>query len=154
MADTEAKKVIAVNRKARHQYEILETYEAGLVLTGTEIKSLRQGKVNLQDAFATAQNGEIWLQNMHISPYEQGGRWNVDPRRPRKLLLHKDEIARLIGKIKERGLTLVPLSLYLKRGYAKVELAVVKGKRLYEKREAIRERDLRREMERTLAGKM
>jgi len=136
------------NRRARHDYHILETYEAGLVLRGPEVKSLRQGKVNLQDSYARIENGEAWLYNMHISPYEHGNRFNPDPRRPRKLLLHKHEIRRLLGKIQERGLTLVPLQLYFVRGLAKVELGLARGKAAHDKRRAIRERDLRRDVER------
>ncbi|HIE52486.1 MAG TPA: SsrA-binding protein SmpB [Armatimonadetes bacterium] len=145
---SEARKVIMTNRRARHDYHILETYEAGLVLRGPEVKSLRQGKVNLQDSYARIENGEAWLYNMHISPYEHGNRFNPDPRRPRKLLLHKHEIRRLLGKIQERGLTLVPLQLYFVRGLAKVELGLARGKAAHDKRRAIRERDLRRDVER------
>ncbi|MCG0278447.1 MAG: SsrA-binding protein SmpB [Thermanaeromonas sp.] len=142
-------KVVAENRKARHDYFIEETLEAGLVLTGTEVKSLRSGKANIRDSFARVENGEVFLYDMHISPYEQGNRFNHEPKRPRKLLLHKHEIRRLIGKTRERGYTLIPLKVYFTpRGIAKVELALAKGKKLYDKREAIRERDMKREMER------
>lgn len=144
-------KVLAENRKARHDYFIEETYEAGIVLTGTEIKSLRAGKANLRDSFARVENNEVFLYNMHISPYEQGNRFNHDPKRTRKLLLHKREINRLIGKTQEKGLTLVPLKVYLNpRGYAKLELALAKGKKLYDKREAIAARDANREIARAL----
>jgi len=125
------KKIVAVNRKARHDYSILETFEAGIALTGTEVKSLRNGKVSLQDSYADVKNGEVWIYNLHISPYEHGNIYNHDPKRPRKLLLNKDEIAYLVGKVKERGLTLIPLSIYFnERGWAKVELGLAKGKKL------------------------
>jgi SsrA-binding protein len=147
------RKVIAGNRKARYNYEIEDTVEAGLVLTGTEIKSVREGKVNLQDAYALIRDGEAWVMNMHIAPYEQGNRFNVDPRRTRKLLLHKGEIGRLYGKVQQRGLTLVPLSLFLQNGFAKLEIGVGRGKKLYDKRESIAERDRNREMQRALSGR-
>lgn len=147
----EEKKIIATNRKARHEYAIEETYEAGIVLTGTEIKSVRLGKVNLQDSFARVDGGEVWVHNLHISPYEAGNRFNVDPRRPRKLLLHRREIERLFGKVTQRGLTLVPLSLYLRRGRAKLEIGVGRGKRLYDRREEIARRAAEREIERALS---
>jgi len=146
-------KPVATNRKARHDYFIEDTYEAGLVLVGTEVKSIRQGRVNLQDAYAEVRNGEAWLHNMHISPYAQGGRFNPDPNRPRKLLLHRREIDRLKGLQEQKGLTLVPLSLYFRRGRAKVELGLARGKRQYDKRRAIAERESRRELERALAGR-
>ncbi|ACI19030.1 SsrA-binding protein SmpB [Dictyoglomus thermophilum] len=143
------KKIVAVNRKARHDYSILETFEAGIALTGTEVKSLRNGKVSLQDSYADVKNGEVWIYNLHISPYEHGNIYNHDPKRPRKLLLNKDEIAYLVGKVKERGLTLIPLSIYFnERGWAKVELGLAKGKKLYDKRRDIAEREERRELER------
>ncbi len=150
----EGEKTIATNRKARHQYHILETIEAGIVLQGTEVKSLRQGKVNLGDAYAKIKDGEVWLVEMHISPYEQGNVFNHEPRRPRKLLLHKREIKRLLGKVQERGLTLIPLRIYFKRGRAKVELALAKGKRLYDRREDIKRRDEEREVSRSLRRKV
>jgi len=140
--------VIATNRKARHDYHILQTIEAGIVLTGTEVKSLRLGRANLKDSYARVEGGELFLYNMHISPYEQGNRYNPDPKRRRKLLLHSYEIRRLVGKVQEKGLTLVPLKLYFNRGNAKVELALARGKKEYDKRRAIAERDARREMER------
>mgnify|MGYP001172748922 CR=1 FL=1 len=149
----EPSKVITENRKARHDYFIEETYEAGIALKGTEVKSLRAGKVNLKDSYAQVENGEMYIFNMHISPYEQGNRFNVDPVRPRKLLLHKSEINRLYGKVKQQGLTLVPLKLYFKRGRVKVELALARGKKLYDKREAMAERDARRDVERAMRGK-
>jgi len=146
-------KIIAENRKARHDYFIEETYEAGIALTGTEVKSLRAGRANLKDSYAGVENGEMYLFNMHISPYEHGNRFNVDPVRARKLLLHKSEINRLFGKAKQQGLTLVPLKVYFKRGRAKVELALAKGKKIYDKREAMAEKDARREIERAVRGK-
>jgi len=140
---------IATNRRARHEYEILETVEAGLVLRGTEVKSLREGLVNFKDSYASFRNGEGWLLGCHISPYSHGTDANHDPERDRKLLLHKREIARLGGKISERGLTLVPLRLYFKDGRAKVEIGLARGKKLHDKRAALREREVRREMDKT-----
>lgn len=128
----------------------METYEAGLVLKGTEVKSLRAGKANLQDSFARIENSELILYNMHISPYEQGNRFNHEPKRPRKLLMHKREIMRLLGKTQEKGLTLIPLKVYFRGGWAKVELALARGKKVYDKREAIKAREARREMERVM----
>lgn len=147
----QGRKVVAVNRKARHEYTIEETYDAGICLAGTEVKSIRAGKVSLQEAFAKVENGEVWLLNMYIAPYEQGGRYNLEPRRPRKLLLHKHEIARLAGYTQQKGLALIPLQIYFERGYAKVELGVGRGKKLYDKRQAIAERDAQREERRALA---
>lgn len=147
----EGRKLVVANRKARHEYDIEETLEAGIVLTGTEIKSVRAGRVQLQDSYARVENSEAWLYNAHIAPYEQGNRFNVEARRPRKLLLHRREIDRLLGKAQERGLTLVPLSLYLRNGFAKVELAIGRGRKLYDKREAIAEREARRDQERALS---
>ena len=146
-------KNIVVNRQARHEYFIIETYEAGIALAGTEVKSLRQGKGNLNDAFARVEHNEMLLYNMHISPYDFGNRFNLDPLRPRKLLLHKEEIRRLYGKTREKGLTLVPLRFYLKRGKVKVELALAKGKKLYDKREDMAARDAKREIEREFREK-
>jgi SsrA-binding protein len=139
-------KVIATNRKAFHNFTILETYEAGLVLRGTEVKSLRESRVNFKDCYAAIDSGEAWLVGCHISPYHHGSDANHDPERKRKLLLHRREIGRLLGKVAERGLTLVPLCLYFKEGRAKVELGLARGKKLHDKRAAIRERDERREM--------
>ncbi len=136
------------NRRARFEYEILDSFEAGIVLVGSEVKSLRQGKANLQDSYAVVKNGEVWLLNMHISPYEQANQFNHDPVRTRKLLLNKSEIAKLSGKTNEKGLALVPLKLYFKKGNAKVELGIAKGKKLHDKRESIKERDVEREMRR------
>lgn len=146
-------KTVVTNRRARHEYFIDETIEAGLVLTGTEIKSIRNGKVQLVDAFARIENGEVWLYNMHVAPYEQGNRFNVDPRRTRKLLLHRAEIDRLYGKVNERGLTLVPVSVYFKKGRAKIEIGIARGKKLHDRRDAIADRDARREQERALSGR-
>jgi SsrA-binding protein len=143
-----AEKVIATNRKAYHDYFIEETLEAGLVLTGTEIKSVRGGRVNLRDSYVRIERGEAWLLNVHIAPYEQGNRYNVNPTRDRKLLLHRPEILRLQGKAQAKGMTIVPLRVYLRGNRAKVELALAKGKRQYDKREAIAQRDAEREMER------
>ncbi len=149
----EEEKNIAVNRKAYHDFSILETYEAGLVLKGTEVKSLREGKVSLRESFAQFENNELYLVNMHISPYAFGNIFNVDPKRKRKLLLHQQEIDRLKGQVAEKGLTLVPLRIYFKRGYAKIELALVKGKKLYDKRRVLAEREAQREVERELKHK-
>jgi SsrA-binding protein len=152
MAEEEKKrKYVAQNRKARHEYEILESFDAGIVLTGTEIKSVRAGKVSMSDSFARPDGGEMWLLNMHIAPYEQGNRFNVESRRTRKLLLHKAEIQRITGRINEKGLTVIPLSVYLQRGYAKVHLGIGRGKKIYDKREDIANRDRNREAERELA---
>jgi SsrA-binding protein len=145
------RKPIAQNRRARHDYEILDTVEAGLVLLGPEVKSLRQGRASLAEAYGMVRGRELWLLNAHVSPYEQAGRDNPDPRRPRKLLLHRAEIARLAGEISERGLTLVPLSMYWKGGRAKVELAVARGKRRADKRDAIREREEQRDIDRAMS---
>jgi SsrA-binding protein len=147
------RKVVTANRKARHEYSIEDTVEAGLVLTGTEIKSIRAGRVSLADSYARVENGEAWLYNLHISPYEQGNRFNVDSVRKRKLLLHRREIDRLIGKAQEKGMALIPLSLYLRHGFAKVELGTGRGKKLYDRRQAIADRDAQREKERVLRGR-
>ena len=142
-------KVIAQNKKARHDYFLEELIETGIELTGTEIKSIRAGGVNLRDSFAKIENGEVWVYNMHISPYEQGNRYNTDPMRPKKLLLHKREIGRLLGVTTQKGLALVPVQLYFNpRGRAKLELAVARGKKLYDKREDIAKRGAARDMER------
>ena len=144
----ESIKIVSENRKARHDYHIHETYEAGIALTGTEVKSLRAGKANLKDSYARVDNGELMLHNMHISPYEQGNRFNHDPLRTRKLLMHRHEINRLVGKTKEKGYTLVPLKLYFTRGKAKLELGLASGKHTYDKRQDLAERDAKREMDR------
>ncbi|MDH3674046.1 MAG: SsrA-binding protein SmpB [Anaerolineae bacterium] len=143
-------KVIATNRKARHDYLIEDTFEAGLVLTGSEIKSVRAGQVNLRDSYATVRNGELWLVNAHIAPYKQASSQNHEPRRERKLLLHRREIDVLVRKLQEKGLTLVPLQLYLKHSWAKVQLGLARGKKSYDKRQALRERDDRRQIDRAL----
>jgi SsrA-binding protein len=143
-------KIVATNRKAYHDYEILDTFEAGLVLVGSEIKSIRAGQVSLQDGFVQFERGEAWLINVHIAQYDPASRLNHEPRRRRKLLLHRREIERLQGKVQEKGFTLVPTRLYLKDGRAKVEIALAKGKRLYDKRQAIAKRDSDRQIQRAL----
>ena len=148
MEKQDQEKNITTNRKARHEYSILQTFETGIVLTGTEVKALRQGKANLVDSYANIEKGEVWLLSANISVYEQGNINNHEPTRQRKLLLNKSEIRRLIGKVKEKGLTLIPLRLYFKNGKVKVELAVAKGKKVYDKRESITKRDFQREQER------
>jgi SsrA-binding protein len=150
MSGESGRKVVATNRKARHEYEILDRYEAGLVLVGPEVKSLRDGKVGFQDAFARVEGGEAWIYNLHISPYEQANRYNVDPLRTRKLLLHRDEIRRLIGKVEEKGLTLIPVELYFTRGKAKVSLGLARGRKLYDKREKLKRQDQEREARREM----
>lgn len=143
-------KIVAENRKARHDYHIHETFEAGLVLTGTEVKSLRAGRANLTDSYGRVEGQELFLVSAHISPYDQGNRFNHEPRRTRKLLMHKSEILRLLGKTREKGFTLIPIKLYFSHGLAKVELALASGKDLYDKREASAEKDAKREMERAM----
>ena len=142
-------KIITVNRQAYHDYEVERTIEAGISLVGTEIKSIRDGKVNLRGSYAIARKGELWLENAHIAVYEHGNRYNHEPMRNRKLLLHRREINQLLMRVETKGLTLVPLKLYLKGGKAKIELGLCRGKKLYDKREAIAERDVKREIERT-----
>lgn len=146
----EGRRIVASNRKARHEYHILDTMEVGMVLKGPEVKSLREGKVGFQDAFARIERGEVWLYSLHISPYEQANRANEDPLRPRKLLLRRQEIRKLIGKVEEKGLTLVPLDIYFRRGYAKVTLALAKGKQLHDKREKLKRRTQEREARRAI----
>lgn len=151
MADDRAgKKTVASNRKARHEYEILETMEAGVVLKGPEVKSIRNGKVSLAGSFARVDDGEVWIHDMHVTPYDPASRWNADPTRPRKLLLNAAEIRRLIGATQEKGLTLVPLELYFKRGFAKVAIGLARGKKLHDKRETLKRRTHQREMEREI----
>lgn len=150
MKEKTEEKNITVNRKARHEYSILQTIEAGIVLVGTEVKALRQGKANLVDSYSKIQNGEIWLVNANISEYTQGNINNHEPRRERKLLLNKSEIRKLTGKINEKGLTLIPLRLYFKKGKVKVELAVAKGKKVYDKRRDIAKRDFKRDQDRKI----
>jgi SsrA-binding protein len=146
----EGRRVVASNRKARHEYEILETFEAGLVLKGPEVKSVREGHVGFQDSYARLENGEVWLHSLHISPYEQANRFNEDPLRPRKLLLNKHEIRRLVGKVEEKGLTLVPLDVHFRRGYAKVTLALARGRKTYDKREKLKRRTQEEEARRAM----
>lgn len=149
-----SERTVTVNRKARHDFDILETYEAGLVLTGPEVKAIRSGKVSLADAFAKVQNGELWLLNMHIAPYDPVLQRDYDPQRPRKLLMHRREINRLAGLTAQKGLTLIPLRLYFnERGYAKVELGLAKGKRKVDRRREIVEREIQREIDRALRGR-
>jgi SsrA-binding protein len=146
----EQTQVIATNRKAYHLYHIVDTYEAGIALVGTEVKSLREGKASFKDSYATVEKGEIFLHNMHISHYQQASRFNHDPTRPRKLLLHRSEIKRLLGKTSERGFTLVPLRIYFKGKVVKVELALAIGKKLFDRRKAIKDREVQRELRRAL----
>ncbi len=148
--DPDGIKVVARNRKARHEYELMEKVEAGLVLTGTEVKSLRAGKSSLEEAFAAIENGEVWLYGCDIPEYLQANRMNHKPKRPRKLLLHRREIDKLLAKASERGLTIVPLQIYFKKGMAKVEIAVGRGRKAYDKREALKKSDAQREMNRAL----
>lgn len=144
-------KILSDNRQARHQYEILETFEAGLELKGTEVKSIRAGKANLRDGFAQLRDGEVWLHNVHISPHSTTiQQYNHDPRRTRKLLLHKGEIRKLIGKVEQKGLTLVPLKIYVTRGWIKVTIALAKGKKLHDKRDSLKRKQEKREVERAL----
>lgn len=143
-------KLIAQNRKARHDYSVIDTMEAGIVLQGTEIKSIRNGRINLKDGFARVRNGEVYLMNVHISPYEQGNIFNHDPLRTRKLLLHKKQIAKLIGETKNTGITLIPLKVYLRNGYAKVLIGLAKGKKQYDKREDLKRKEIDRHISRTL----
>ncbi|MCC2668775.1 MAG: SsrA-binding protein [Armatimonadetes bacterium] len=145
------KKIVAQNRRARHEYDIDDTIEAGIVLTGTEIKSVRGGHVQLQDAYARITDGEAWLHNMHIAPYDQGGRFNVETNRSRKLLLHRREIERLYTKVQEKGLSLIPLSVYLRNGFAKLDLATARGRKLYDKRQAIADKDAKRDQDRAMS---
>jgi len=151
---TRYKKVIAENRKAFFDYAILDSYQAGIVLAGTEVKSIRLGRVNLKDSFARVENGEIWLFNMHVSPYQQGGRYNLDPTRQRKLLLRQSELKKLIGRVQEKGLTLVPLKLYLMGNWVKVDLALAKSKKLFEKREKIKKKETQREVARAFSDSL
>jgi len=145
-------KIIAQNRKARHEYFILDTFEAGVALTGTEIKSIRDGKVSLQEGFARVQDGEVWLEEVYVAPYDKGSWLNPPSKRRRKLLLHRGEILQLHEKTREKGLTIVPLQLYLKNGRAKVLLGVARGKHLYDKRDSMAERDAKRDIERAVRG--
>lgn len=153
MAEKGGKKIICVNRRARFDYNIDETIEAGMVLQGTEVKSLRDGRATLKDAYADMQNGEMFLLHAHINQYEQANRYNHDPERPRKLLLHKREIHRLASKAQEKGLTLIPTRMYFSRGKAKVEIGLAKGKKLYDKRQDLKRQNAQRDIERELFGR-
>ncbi len=146
------KKVVSTNRKAFHEYHIFDKYVAGVVLTGTEIKSIRQGSINLKDSFAKVEGAEVFLHNCHISPYEQGNRYNVDSKRTRKLLLNKKEIEKIIGKIKKEGYTIVPTELFLQNGWAKLEIALAKGKKLHDKRDDLAKKAQNRDIQRALKG--
>ncbi|MEJ2867629.1 SsrA-binding protein SmpB [Actinomycetospora sp. OC33-EN08] len=150
----ERRKIVATNRKAKYDYQVLDVYEAGIALQGTEVKSLRAGRVSLADAFATVTDGEVWLRGLHIQEYDFGSWTNHEPRRHRKLLLHRGEIERLIGKTREGGMTLVPLSVYFSGGLCKIELALVKGKAAHDKRQAMAERDAKREAERIVGRRI
>lgn len=147
---SEGRKIITTNRKARHDYELLDTYEAGLVLTGSEIKSIRAGHVNIREGYVQVRDDELWLLNVHITEYEQAGQYGHEPLRPRKLLLHRREIERITSQVQEKGLTIIPTQLYLVNGRAKIEIALARGKRKYDKRAALRERESQRQIERTL----
>jgi len=152
-AKKSARKTLARNKKALHEYHVVETWEAGIVLTGPEVKSIRAGRVSLAESFARVDRGEVWLYDMHVSPYDPASLWNADPVRPRKLLLHAREIRKLIGATKEKGLTLVPLELYTDHGLIKVSLALVRGKKLHDKREDLKRKDAEREIRRAMSGK-
>lgn len=152
MSKEGGQKIVATNRKARHEYEVLETVEAGMELKGPEVKSLRAGHVSFQDSHARVEGGQVWLYSLHINPYEQANRFNVDPVRARRLLLSKQEIRRLASKTDEKGLTLVPLDIHFSRGYAKLTLAVARGKKLHDKRESLKKRDQEREARRAVGA--
>jgi len=152
MSDHGARKIVARNRKARHEFEIMETFEAGMVLRGAEVKSLRDGQVSFQDAYARIKNGEVWLHSLHISPYEQATHQQMDPTRTRKLLLHGHEIRKLVGSVEEKGRTLIPLEIYFKRGYAKILLALARGKQLHDKRRDLKRKVQEREAERAMGS--
>jgi len=150
MPERDGERDVALNRRAYHDYFIDEKYEAGVMLTGTEIKSVRNGRANLRDGYVRIESGEAWLENVHISPYAQGNVMNQEPLRPRKLLLHRKEISSLIGKVKQKGYTLIPLRMYIRRNHAKVEVGLARGKKQYDKREAIAEREAKREIARAV----
>lgn len=150
MPVSEGRKIVSTNRKARHDYHLLDTYEAGLVLTGSEIKSIRAGRVSLRESFVQPRGNELWLLNAHIASYDQAGQFGHDPLRPRKLLLHRREIDRIISRVQERGLTIVPTVMYLVRGRAKIEIALARGKKQYDKRETLRRKDTQRQIERSV----
>jgi len=152
-AKKSGRKSLARNKKALHEYHVVETWEAGIVLTGPEVKSIRAGRVSLAESFARVDRGEVWLYDMHVSPYDPASLWNADPVRPRKLLLHAREIRKLIGATKEKGLTLIPLELYTDHGLIKVTLALVRGKKLHDKREDLKRKDAEREIRRAMSGK-
>jgi SsrA-binding protein len=152
-AEDDSFKIVARNRRARHEFDLLETVEAGIVLTGTEVKSLRTGKASLEESYASVDHGEVWLLGCDIHEYLQANRMNHKPKRPRKLLLHRREIDKLIAKSSERGLTLVPLKIYFKDGIAKVEISVARGRKMYDKREAVKNRDAKRDIDRALRGR-
>jgi SsrA-binding protein len=152
-ADDDVRKIVARNRRARHEFDLLESVEAGIVLTGTEVKSLRNAKASLEEAYAGVDKGEVWLYGCDIPEYLQANRMNHKPKRPRKLLLHKREISKLMAKSTERGLTIVPLKIYFKDGIAKVEICVARGRKLYDKREAVKNRDAKRDIDRVLRGR-
>lgn len=149
----DSKRVVISNRRARHEYSIEETFDAGLALAGTEVKSIRSGHANIQDAFCKVENGEVWVYNMHVNPFEHGSHWNLEPRRKRKLLLHRWEIDKIRGWMEQKGLALIPLQLYFQRGFAKLELGLGRGKKLYDRREDIAKRDIERERQREMAGR-
>src|SRR5262245_3776694 len=151
--DDDSLKIVARNRRARHEFELLESIEAGIVLTGTEVKSLRNGKASLEEAYAGINEGEVWLFGCDIPEYLQANRMNHKPKRPRKLLLHRREIAKLSSRVSEKGLTIVPLQIYFKDGMAKVEISVARGRKLYDKREALKKQDARRDMDRAMRGR-
>lgn len=151
--EDDGRKVVARNKKALHEYHVVESMEAGVVLTGPEVKSIRGGRASLAEAFARVDGGEVFLHDMHVSPYGPASLWNTDPVRPRKLLLHGKQIRKLIGASKEKGLTLVPLELYIRGGYIKVSLALVRGKKLYDKREDLKRRDAEREIDRAVKNR-
>ena len=149
----EGDRTVATNRRARHDYAIEESFEAGMVLTGQEVKSLRAGRATLSDAYARVEGNQVWVENMHIPPYEMADTGRYDPKRPRKLLMHREEIRRLIGKTAERGLTLIPLKIYFTRGMAKIELGLGRGRRQFEKRQVIAEREHQREIQRAMGAR-
>ena len=151
--DTDGRKVVARNKKALHDYHVIEALEAGVVLTGPEVKSIRGGRASLAESYASVNGGEVWLYDMHVSPYDPASRWNTDPVRPRKLLLHTKQIRKLIGASKEKGLTLVPLDLYISKGYVKVTLALVRGKKLFDKREDLKRKVAEREIDRAVKNR-
>ena len=153
MRQTQGRRNLYTNRRARHEYQIEEVIEAGIALTGTEVKSLREGRADMKDSYAAIEGGEAYLFNCHISPYAAGNRFNPDPNRRRKLLLHREEIARLLGKVREKGLTLIPLSFYTTRRKIKIELALARGKKLYDKREDLKRRDMAREIAQLARGR-